>query len=53
VTNFYGDEANFFFFFKNKIQNGPLKKSEFFKTANSQYFFSKISWIGRGVSRID
>jgi hypothetical protein len=41
------------YFLKNKIQNGRLKKTKFFKTANSQYFFSKISWIGPWVSRID
>ena len=29
------------------------KKTEFFKIANSQYFFVKISWIGPWVSRID
>ena len=32
---------------QKKIQNGRLKKTEFFKIANSQYFFMKISWIGR------
>ena len=35
-----------FFFLKTKIQNGGLKKSAFFKIANSQYLFVKISWIG-------
>ena len=45
--------SNFFFFFwKNKIQNGRLKKRSFFKIANSQYFFVKISWSGPWVSRI-
>ena len=33
------------FFFKKKIQNGQLKKTEFFKTAKSQYFFTKILGI--------
>ena len=33
---------------KKNIQNGRLKNS-----INSQYFFSKISWIGPLVSRID
>ena len=28
-------------------------KTEFFNSANSQYFFSKISWIGPWVSRIE
>jgi hypothetical protein len=37
VTDFQVDEANFFCFLKKKIQNGRLKKSEFFKIANSQY----------------
>ena len=40
-------------FLKKKIQNGRLKKTIFFKIANSQYFFVKISWIGPWVSRID
>ena len=38
---------------KKKIQNGRLKKTMFFKIANSQYFFVKILWIGPWVSRID
>ena len=42
-----------YFFLKKKIQNGRLKKSAFFKTANSQYFFVKISCIGPWVSRIE
>jgi len=43
----------FFFFEKKKIQNGRLKKSAFFKIANSQKFFAKISQIRPWVSRID
>ena len=39
--------------FEKKNQNGRLKKTTFFKIANSQYFFVKISWIGPWVSRID
>ena len=31
---------------QKNIQNGRLKKTEFFKIANSRYFFLKISWIG-------
>ena len=50
---FMGMKQNFFFFLKKKIQNGRLKKSAFFKIANSQFFFVKISWIGPCVSRID
>ncbi len=38
---------------KKKIQNGRLKKRSFSSSANSQYFFVKISWIGPWVSRID
>ena len=38
---------------KKKNQNGRLKKTEFFNSANSQYFFAKISWIGSWVSRIN
>jgi hypothetical protein len=38
---------------QKKIQNGRLKKTEFFKIANSQKFFAKISQIGPWVSRID
>ena len=41
------------FFSKKKIQNGRLKKTTFFKIANSQNFFTKISQIGPWVSRID
>ena len=43
----------FFFFFEKKIQNGRLKKSSFFKIANSQKFFTKISQMGPWVSRIE
>ena len=38
---------------EKKNQNGWLKKSAFFKIANSQKFFVKISWIGPWVRRID
>ena len=48
-----GIKQKFFFFLKKKIQNGRLKKMTFFKIANSQYFFLKILWIRRWVSRID
>ena len=40
-------------FLKKKIQNGWLKKTTFFKTVNSQYFFAKLSGIGPWVSRIN
>ena len=38
---------------QKKIQKGPLKKTEFFKIANSQTFFTKISQIGPLVKKID
>ena len=43
----------FFFFWKIKFKMADLKKSAFFKIANSKYFFLKISWIGPWVSRIE
>ena len=42
-----------YFFSKKKIQNGRLKKRSFSSSANSQYFFVKILWIGSWVSKID
>jgi hypothetical protein len=38
---------------QKKIQNGRLKKTEFFKIANSQKNVVKISQICPWVSRID
>ena len=38
---------------KKKISKWPPKKRSFFKIANSRKNFSKISWIGPWVSRID
>ena len=38
---------------KKKFKMADSKKSSFFKIANSQNFFAKISWIGPWVSRID
>ena len=46
LTDFYGDEAKKKLDFGKNFQNGRLKKTEFFKTANSHYFFTKISRIG-------
>jgi hypothetical protein len=40
-------------FFEKKIQNGLLKKIEFFKTVNSQKKNSKISGIGSWVNGIN
>jgi hypothetical protein len=42
-----------YFWGGKKSQNGRLKKTEFFKIANSQIFFVKISWIGPWISRIN
>ena len=41
------------YFWKKEIQNGQLKKNWFSSSTNSRYFFTKISWIGPLVSRID
>ena len=41
------------FFFEKKVLNGQLKKTEFFKIANSQKFFAKILEIGPWIIRID
>ena len=35
--------------FWGKKSKWPTQKNEFFKIANSQYFFVKISWIGFGL----
>jgi hypothetical protein len=52
LTDFHGDEAKQNYFFEKNIQNGRLKKTEFFNFANSQYFFTIISGIGPWVNRI-
>ena len=41
------------FFLKKKFKMADSKKSSFSNSANSQYFFVKISWIGPLASRID
>ena len=51
LTDFNGNED--FFFLKNKIKMADSKKNAFFKIANSQYFFVKISSIGPWVSGIE
>jgi hypothetical protein len=38
---------------QKKFQNGRVKKTEIFKTANSRNFFAKISWIGLRISSIN
>ena len=53
LTNFHGNEAKEKKNLKKKFQNGRLKKRSFSISANSQYFFSKFSWMGPWVSRID
>ena len=45
MTDFYGDQQKSLKERKKKIQYGELKKTEFFKIANSQKFSVKISWI--------
>ena len=51
---FMGKKQKKKIFFENKeIQNGRLKKSAFFKTANSQNFFVKISGIDPLIIRIN
>ena len=52
MTCFHGNKAKKKRQLKKK-KNGRLKKTTFFKIANSQYFFVKILWISRWVSRID
>ena len=42
-----------FIVMKQLIQNGWREKSSFSSSANSQYIFAKISWIGPLVSRIN
>ena len=42
-----------YFFFEKKNSKWPSKKKVIFSSANSQYSFVKILWIGPWVSRID
>ena len=46
-------QKKIFFEKKKKIQNGRLKKTEFFNFAKSWAISAKISWIGPWVSRIE
>jgi hypothetical protein len=48
-----GSSKKIIFLLKKKIQNGRFNKTEFFKIANSQNVFVKISWIGPWISMID
>ena len=53
-TDFHAAEAKKKKNLKKKIQNSRLKKKRSFSSfANFRYFFSKISWIGPFVRRID
>jgi hypothetical protein len=49
LTDFHGDEAKKKIFFEKNIQNGRLKKTEFFNFANSQYFFVKFQGLVLGL----
>ena len=49
LTDFHGDEAKQNYFFEKNIQNGRLKKTEFFNFANSQYFFVKFQGLVLGL----
>ena len=47
MIDFHGDEAEKKLFFeKRKNKNDQFTKTEFFNSANSQYFVSKILGIG-------
>ena len=50
---FMGMKQKKIFFLKKKIQNGRLKKTEFFNIAKSWAISAKISWMGPWDSRID
>ena len=52
-TDFHENEAKKKMFEEKKIKMAHFSKWLFFKMANSQDFFMKISWIGPWVSRID
>ena len=52
-TNFYGNEAKQKIFEKKINQNGRLKKTELFNSANYQYFLLKISEIDPWVYRLN
>jgi hypothetical protein len=53
LTDFHRNKAKRKNENEKKVQNGRLKKTEFFKIANSQFFFANISEIGPYISRID
>ena len=45
LTDYHRNEAKKEIFLEKKGPKWPTQKTEFFKIANSQYFFVKISWI--------
>ena len=49
----YESQGSFHWKKQKTIQNGRLKKTLFSSSANSQYFFTKISWIASLVIIID
>ena len=49
----WGSSKKKIFFCKKKSKMADFSKWPFFKIANSQNFFVKISWIGPWVSRIN
>ena len=53
LIDFHGDEAKKNFFEKKKIKMADSKKGHFPAPPILNIFFSKISWIGPWVSRID
>jgi hypothetical protein len=54
LIDFHGKEAKKLFFLKKTFQNGRLKKTEFFKMANSQFFLPKFYGLVLGsVGLID
>ena len=50
-THFHGDETKQIEIIE-EIQHGRRKKTEFFKTPNSQYFFAKISGVGPWMNKL-
>ena len=53
LTDFHGNEANLFYFFEKKSKIANPKKLSFSILPILNIFFSKSSWIGCWVNRID
>jgi hypothetical protein len=51
VTNFHGDETNKKKILKKKIQNGRLKKTEFFNIAKKKLTNSHQKGLGHKMAR--